>query len=958
MSMRVNMKQIKKFIFILACFVSTDLFSQEINRISISAPKTIDQIHLKRLIGIKEGDSFRPSVLDGALSRLAAAEDYKSIKADYNEESKILEIVLLQYPKVSKTHIKILALADPYRQRLKKDIESFLTEARMSVYRSSQIDNLKRSITGYLNQLGYEAAKINIQENKNSLDDSSVDLNLEITIKKLNILKQIDFVGFNQKQVKDFLSIFRKKKKHKGTIKTKLYKQSEFSFYKKLNSWPLNQFLIEKQVKSFRNRLRKEKYFNANLSYKVTEKSKLVLTLKSGKKIRINIVGNRHFWENSLRNSIEKKYTKAHLTFNVKDVQDMLKGRYLKEGFIDFESIVSEKIKKDTRYIQIRVNEGKQYFLGDILISGANLSKKQAFEWERKLKKSWYKAFSKITFSWEDLKQKISSLEGILLQEGYAKAEISEINQGKADLQKNKIDLLVRIDLGTKYRIAEISFLDGLSVKPTNKLSSELKKGDLLDVIKLASWRSQILNFYQNLGFLNASLNSLSDSIKFRDFDALADLELSLNLGERVKLGKLIVLSEGKTKKEVIEREYKHLKNENQEWWTSDFQDEFKRRILGLGIFSSVKLSPLGGRFLPYANSDYLVTRQDLKADLVERAGGSIEFGPGFRSDLGLVFSTSYIYRNIRGWNQSIRLKAQISRKVNNYQFVEQSYSMRYLSPYTFGRKIRFKLDLSYFKNDENVFNAGSRVSGYNEENFKLSTGVDYQLSRSWRWIHNLYSLEIPNFKDVFNQPVPLPSKFRTPRIATMGSQLEWDKRDNIFNPRKGFLNRIGFEYANKFIGSTDTVHFLSTFNELTFYLPLNKYSRIKTNFNYRWLWKLGSQYYLPINKRLYLGGVSSLRFLDKEAIGSPVDDFNTQESIELSVELLQYVMFNFGFAVFYQGGYLNNFSFGDSGWRQGLGTGLRYKTPVGPISLDLAWNIRPQALEERFKLIFSIGEL
>jgi len=69
-------------------------------------------------------------------------------------------------------------------------------------------------------------------------------------------------------------------------------------------------------------------------------------------------------------------------------------------------------------------------------------------------------------------------------------------------------------------------------------------------------------------------------------------------------------------------------------------------------------------------------------------------------------------------------------------------------------------------------------------------------------------------------------------------------------------------------------------------------------------------------------------------------------------------VMFNFGFAVFYQGGYLNNFSFGDSGWRQGLGTGLRYKTPVGPISLDLAWNIRPQALEERFKLIFSIGEL
>ena len=47
------------------------------------------------------------------------------------------------------------------------------------------------------------------------------------------------------------------------------------------------------------------------------------------------------------------------------------------------------------------------------------------------------------------------------------------------------------------------------------------------------------------------------------------------------------------------------------------------------------------------------------------------------------------------------------------------------------------------------------------------------------------------------------------------------------------------------------------------------------------------------------------------------------------------------------------------------VGTGLRYKTPIGPLRLDLAWSINPPAFVRstgtgrlnNFQFFFSIGQ-
>jgi len=67
-------------------------------------------------------------------------------------------------------------------------------------------------------------------------------------------------------------------------------------------------------------------------------------------------------------------------------------------------------------------------------------------------------------------------------------------------------------------------------------------------------------------------------------------------------------------------------------------------------------------------------------------------------------------------------------------------------------------------------------------------------------------------------------------------------------------------------------------------------------------------------------------------------------------------LIWGFGGALFYDGG--NTFFVGapSRSFRHGVGAGLRYKTPVGPLSLDFGVNVNPLPGEDSFRVHFAIG--
>ncbi len=88
-----------------------------------------------------------------------------------------------------------------------------------------------------------------------------------------------------------------------------------------------------------------------------------------------------------------------------------------------------------------------------------------------------------------------------------------------------------------------------------------------------------------------------------------------------------------------------------------------------------------------------------------------------------------------------------------------------------------------------------------------------------------------------------------------------------------------------------------------------------------------------------------------------------------MRLEYRQPIVYDLGVAYFLDMGQINAISVSPlgvktkltTGIRTGLGVGLRYKTVVGPISIDMAYNMNPgfkdgKSQEDLVRIVFRIG--
>jgi translocation and assembly module TamA len=112
----------------------------------------------------------------------------------------------------------------------------------------------------------------------------------------------------------------------------------------------------------------------------------------------------------------------------------------------------------------------------------------------------------------------------------------------------------------------------------------------------------------------------------------------------------------------------------------------------------------------------------------------------------------------------------------------------------------------------------------------------------------------------------------------------------------------------------------------------------------------------LPPELRFFTGGDRSIRGFDYEAIGSKNDAGDviggTLRGV-LSAEYERYFAKKWGAAVFVDGG--DAFLSGDFDWNIGVGLGLRWKSPVGVVRLDVAMPVETE-LEKSVRVHMTIG--
>jgi outer membrane protein insertion porin family len=195
--------------------------------------------------------------------------------------------------------------------------------------------------------------------------------------------------------------------------------------------------------------------------------------------------------------------------------------------------------------------------------------------------------------------------------------------------------------------------------------------------------------------------------------------------------------------------------------------------------------------------------------------------------------------------------------------------------------------------------------------------------------------------------------------IAAVRALAVLDFRDDPFNPKKGTLLSGSAELAALPFGSEVDYYKLS--GQSSFYFTVFRRNTIVLSGRAGMARSFGRTQEVPIQKRFFLGGRSTVRGFKEDSLGAKGVDgtptggdmmvnLNTELRVPLRYGLIGAVFADAG-SVWFANDPVNGFDL-----RKSSGLGLRYVTPVGPIGLDYAWKLDRREGETAAEWHFTIG--
>jgi outer membrane protein assembly complex protein YaeT len=320
----------------------------------------------------------------------------------------------------------------------------------------------------------------------------------------------------------------------------------------------------------------------------------------------------------------------------------------------------------------------------------------------------------------------------------------------------------------------------------------------------------------------------------------------------------------------------------------------------------------------------------------------------------------SYRDRNVFGTMRSIGAEAGGSMKSG---FVKADI----LDPRILGSDFSLSVPLSWRFREEPTFS---------EEEVELALRL-YRLFPDRISAGLKYAFRFDNLSGLASD---LPADARDGRYtsASVMANLDVDRRDDFFYPSRGWQSGLAVELADQQIGGS--LDFLRVTASGKFFQSLGAGFVLGLRLDTGFITPTRGKETIPINKRFFTGGDSSVRSFKEQQLGPKGADGKPMGGLASTVagiELRRPIVGDLAASVFADfGNVAPNHSLegadpaatgtsdaADGMWRDylkdfrtGVGFGLQYLTPLGPARLDLAHNPGHRAGEASFAWHFSIG--
>ncbi|MCX5697861.1 MAG: outer membrane protein assembly factor BamA [Candidatus Omnitrophica bacterium] len=358
-------------------------------------------------------------------------------------------------------------------------------------------DDLKRLyLLGYFSDI-----KIDTEKYKNGLK-------LIVSVVERPLLAHITFSGIRRLTMKD--------EKLKESLKSK---ESQYLDYPSL----------DEDVGTLRKMYEKKGFSQTEITYKVdlnkeTNKADVQFAVVEGKRIHVRdiyIKGNKSFTKRRILGLLK---TKRGWLFNagilkeevLKEDIERVKSFYHNQGFADVEVEYGTQIdaKRPFLYIQIKINEGKKYLVGNVSIDGnKEIAEKEIIS---KLKA----CLPGRVFSQDGLKQDIANIQSVYFDKGYIMAQVQEAtavnsSSGRVDvsyhIKENDIAYVNKIKIRGNVKTRDLVIRRELRIHP----------GDKFDGQKLRRSKERL----QNLGFFDEISYDTEDTATPDKKDLIVDVK-------------------------------------------------------------------------------------------------------------------------------------------------------------------------------------------------------------------------------------------------------------------------------------------------------------------------------------------------------------------------------------------------------------------------------------------------
>jgi len=507
------------------------------------------------------------------------------------------------------------------------------------------------------------------------------------------------------------------------------------------------------------------------------------------------------------------------------------------------------------------------------------------------------------------------------------------------------------VDEGEKYKFGKVEIDSKIRELPAQTLRPlvNIRAGTTYDESEVEKAKDALVNAVGAKGYASADVG-----VRLRrDPDShTVDLVMRIEQGPRVYIDKINIVGNNRTLDKVIRRELRFTEGDI---FNRDLIDRSRTRIRALGFFKDVDIKNSTG-----SRPD----KTDVTVTVTEQSTGEVALGAGYSSTSSFVGEFSYTERNLFGRGQYMRASVALSTISKQYQF-------SFTEPWFLDRPLAAGIDLYKY------------VTNYNQASYQgdvTAAGLRFGFPTSeYGSIQVRYTYRLNKVTAYSGAPPSLTQELELYGTKTSTSDLGftfgYNTLDDYLKPTKGML----FSLSEDFAGIGGSLKFLKTEGAFTVYHPL--------------FWSMvgsltGSAGYIqgyggltvPIEERFFRGGDTFRGFKlagigprdlsvqgDYGAIGGDFYAIGTAEARLPDILPSDYGM---NFALFSDFGtlghldspfrcskYLPTCTIRDNlALRVSAGVSVKWKSPFGPVQIDLGVPIAKAPYDKTEFIHFSAG--